>query len=431
MFNKIFFLPVLPFMFIMLYAVPAAFAESIEDACKAALSFDYRLQASRMNIESMKQSLEAAKSARYPSLNVESGYTILNEAPAAIVSIPNIPSKQMTMSEDKSFSFKTTMTLPIFTGGRITQGIEAARSGLQGSVQDEVKTALDIKMNVTEAYTGVLRAVRWVEVAESNVASLIAYVKDVANFYEQGMITKNELLASRVSLADASQRLIQARNNLEIARAAYNRSLGRPLDQEVKIDDISAEPVQINLEALTAEALAKRPELASFAEQEKSIRSQAAGVRASTFPQIALSSGYAYQQNKYQVHEDLWSATLGLKWEIFDGGIAKHNANALLRKADAIVKLRDDTASVIALQVRKASLEVEETMKRIDVSKEAITQADENLRVTKDRYREGVGTNTEVLDAETLRVRSYTNYYNAVYDAVIAKFRLKYAVGDL
>jgi outer membrane protein TolC len=431
MLNKVFFFLILPFILFMLYAVPAAFAESIEDACKTALSVDYRLQASRMNIESMKQSLEAAKSARYPSLNVESGYTILNEAPAAIVSIPNIPATQMTMSEDKSFSFKTTMTLPIFTGGRIAQGIEAARSGLQGSVQDEVKTALDIKMSVTEAYAGVLRAVRWVEVAESNVASLGAYVKDVANFYEQGMITKNELLASKVSLADASQRLIQARNNLEIAHAAYNRSLGRPLDQEVKIDDISAGPVQINLEALTAQALAKRPELASFAEQEKSIKSQAASVRSSACPQIALSSGYGYQQNKYQVYEDLWSATLGLKWEIFDGGIAKHNANALLRKAEAIGKLRDDTASVITLQVRKASLEVEETIKRIDVAKEAITQADENLRVTKDRYREGVGTNTEVLDAETLRVRSYTNYYNAVYDAVIAKFRLKYAVGDL
>jgi outer membrane protein len=431
MLNKVFFLLIFPFIFFMLYAVPAAFAESIEDAWKTALSVDYRLQASRMNIESMKQSLEAAKSARYPSLNVESGYTILNEAPAAIVSIPNIPAKQMTMSEDKSFSFKTTMTLPIFTGGRIAKGIEAARSGLQGSVQDEVKAALDVKMNVTEAYAGVLRAVRWAEVAESNVASLSAYVKDVANFYEQGMITKNELLASKVSLADASQRLIQARNNLEIARAAYNRSLGRPLDQEVKIDDISAGPVQINLEALTSRALSKRPELASFSEQEQSVRHQAASVRASACPQIALSSGYGYQQNKYQVYEDLWSATLGLKWEIFDGGIAKHNANALLRKAEAIGKLRDDTASVITLQVRKASLEVEETLKRIDVAKEAITQADENLRVTKDRYREGVGTNTEVLDAETLRVRSYTNYYNAVYDAVIAKFRLKYAVGDL
>jgi outer membrane protein len=431
MLSKVFSKLILPLIFFTLYAAPPAFAESVEDAWKIALSVDYRLQASRMDIESMKQSLEAAKSARYPSVNIESGYTILNEAPGAIVSIPNIPAKQMTMSEDKSLSFKTMITLPIFTGGRIAQGIEAARSGLQGSVQDDIKTALDIKMNVTEAYAGVLRAVRWVEVAESNVASLSAYVKDVANFYEQGMITKNELLASKVSLADASQRLIQAGNNLEIARAAYNRSLGRPLDQEVKIDDISAETVQLNLEALTAQALSKRPELASFSEQEQSVRHQAASVRASSCPQIALSSGYAYQQNKYQVYEDLWSATLGLKWEIFDGGIAKHNANALLRKAEAIGKLRDDTASVIALQVRKASLEVGETLKRIDVAKEAITQADENLRVTKDRYREGVGTNTEVLDAETLRVRSYTNYYNSVYDAVIAKFRLKYAVGDL
>ncbi len=168
-----------------------------------------------------------------------------------------------------------------------------------------------------------------------------------------------------------------------------------------------------------------------MSEQSLALRHQAAGVRASALPQVAISGGYSYQQNKYQVYQDLWSATLGLTWELFDAGISRHNANAILQKAEAVNKIHDDTASVIALQVRQASLEVAETLKRIDVTKEAMAQADENLRVTKDRYREGVGTNTEVLDAETLRVRSYTNYYNAVYDAVTAKFRLKYVVGDL
>jgi outer membrane protein TolC len=131
------------------------------------------------------------------------------------------------------------------------------------------------------------------------------------------------------------------------------------------------------------------------------------------------------------VYEDVWSATLGLRWDIFDGGISRHNANALLMKSESLNNLRADTASVIALQVRQASLDVEETGKRIEVTCEAVAQSEENLKVVKDRYREGVGTNTEVLDAETLRTKSYSNYYNAVYDAVIAKIRLQYAVGDL
>ena len=161
------------------------------------------------------------------------------------------------------------------------------------------------------------------------------------------------------------------------------------------------------------------------------MRFQAAGLSSSTWPQLALSGGFNYQQNKYQVFQDLWSATLGLKWDIFDGGVTRHNANALIQKAGSLINLRNDAASIIALQVRQACLDVEETHKRIDVTRDAVAQSEENLKVVKDRYREGVGTNTEVLDAEILRTRSHTNYYNAIYDAVMANIRLKYAAGDL
>jgi outer membrane protein len=416
----------------VLYLLPsAAYSETLEDAWKAALGVDNRLQASRKNTESMKQTLEAAQSARLPSLSLESAYTILNESPAAVVNMPNIPLKSLPMSEDKSLSCKTMVTLPVFTSGRISQSIRAASSGMNAAIQEEMKTKLDLKMNVAESYVTVLRTKRWVEVAESNVSSLSSHVKDVTNFYDQGMITKNDLLAAQVSLADARQRLTQALNNLNIAQASYNRFLGRHLDGDVTIDDITAEPLNPDIEASTSNALMKRPELISLSEQAESFRYQAGSVRASSRPQLALTGGYSYQQNKYQVYEDLWSATIGLKWDLFDGGISRHNANALLRKSEAFNKMHDDAASAIALQVRQASLDVEETQNRIGVTKEAMSQSDENLRVTKDRYREGVGTNTEVLDAETLRVRSYTNYYNAVYDAVIAKFRLRYATGDL
>jgi len=429
--KRVFLNLIVVFVFLTFRIVPLSFAENIQDAWKTALSVNNRLQASKKNIESMNQSLEAAKSARYPSLNIESGYTILNEAPAAVVSIPNVPATQMPTAEDRSLAYKTMATLPLYTGGRISSGIDAASAGLEGAIQDDMKSLLDIKMNVVDAYVGILRSRHGVDVSESNVESLSSHVKDVTNFYEQGIITKNDLLSAKVSLSDAQQRLIQAENALNVSQAAYNRLLARPLDYAVAIDDLSAEPVSINMQTLTEEALNKRPELRSLSEQSLALRHQAAGVRASALPQVAISGGYSYQQNKYQVYQDLWSATLGLTWELFDAGISRHNANAILQKAEAVNKIHDDIASVIALQVRQASLEVAETLKRIDVTKEAMAQADENLRVTKDRYREGVGTNTEVLDAEALRVRSYTNYYNAVYDAVTAKFRLRYVVGDL
>ena len=409
----------------------AVFAETLEDAWKTALTADQRLEASRKNVESNRQTLAAAKAERLPSVAIESGYTVLNHAPTAAINNPHFPFKELPTAEDKSLTYKTMLSIPLFTSGRISNGIDAASSGLNTAIQDEKKTILDIRLSVAEAYLGILRSKRGVEVTESNVAALSAHSKDVTNFYEQGMVTKNDLLASQVTLADARQRLIQSLNNLNIASASYNRLLGRRLDQEVKIDDLSAEPVKTRIEDLTSKALNMRPELISLSEQAQVLRFQAASLRSSTLPQLALSGGYNYQQNKYQVFQDLWSATVGLKWELFDGGITRHNANALLKKADSITNFRNDAASIIALEVRQAYLDIEETLKRIDVTRDTVAQAEENLKVVKDRYREGVGTNTEVLDAETLRTRSYSNYYTAIYDAVTANIRLKYAVGDL
>ena len=116
---------------------------------------------------------------------------------------------------------------------------------------------------------------------------------------------------------------------------------------------------------------------------------------------------------------------------MFDGGILRHQAGATEHQAAALQQQREDLASEIRLQVRQAWLDVQETLKRIVVTKNAIVHAEENLTVNRDRYENGLSTNTEVLDAETLRTRSQNNHSNAVYDAVIAVLKLKRATGEL
>ena len=65
------------------------------------------------------------------------------------------------------------------------------------------------------------------------------------------------------------------------------------------------------------------------------------------------------------------------------------------------------------------------------MARAAIAQADENLRVARGRYLQQRGTNTEVLDAEAARVQSYDNYFNALYDAIVASFELRRALGEI
>ena len=407
-----------------------AAAESLQQAWDTALAVDRGLKASRENTSAAASLLEAAKSARLPNVALEAGYTALNETPAAQVDFFG-QSLQMPLAQRESAAYKAMATLPLYTGGRIARGIDAATAGLDAARLGEAADAQNLKLRVADAYVSVLRAGRMLKVTESHVTSLQAHSRDVGNLHEQGMVAKSDLLSVRVALADANQRKLQVANGLDLARAAYNRLLGRPLDQPVSLEDLAPEATQEQFSALTGRALERRGELAALARQIEAMRHQAAAVRGETAPQVALSGGYGYQENRYQVHPGQWMVTLGAKWNLFDGGVAGHRASAVERQAAALSQQRDELASLIALQVRQTWLDVEETRKRLVVTQSAIAQAEENLLVARDRYANGLATHTEVLDAETLRTGSESNHANALFDAALAGLRLKRATGEL
>lgn len=407
-----------------------AAAESLQQAWDTALAVDRGLKASHEGTAAAASLLEAAKSARLPNVALEAGYTALNETPAAQVDLLG-QSLQMPLAQRESAAYKAIATLPLYTGGRITRGIDAATAGLEAARLGETADAQNVKLRVADAYVSVLRASRMLKVTESHVISLQAHAQDVGNLHAQGMVAKSDLLSVRVALADAQQRKLQVANGLDLARAAYNRLLGRLLDQPVTLDDLSPEAMQAQAHDLTERALAQRSELAALARQIDAMRHQAAAVRGETAPQVALSGGYGYQENRYQVHPGQWMVTLGAKWNLFDGGVASHRASAVERQAAALTEQRDELASIIALQVRQTWLDVQETRKRLIVTQSAIAQAEENLLVARDRYANGLATHTEVLDAETLRMGSESNHANALFDAALAGLRLKRATGEL
>lgn len=405
-------------------------AESLQQAWDIALSFDHSLRAARENTAAAASLLDAARSSRLPNLALEAGYTTLSE-PLAFRAELLGQSLQLPVSQQDSAAYKAMAILPLYTGGRIGRGIDAAAAGLDAARLGETADVQNLRLRVADAYVGVLRLRRLLEIAESHVTSLESHARDVENFHEQGMVARTDLLSARVALADARQRGLQAANGADLASAAYNRLLGRPLDQAVVLDELSPDTEPQSLPSLTEKALARRSEPAAVARQVEALRHQAAAVRGETAPQIAVSGGYGYLENRYLVDEGAWMVTLGARWTLFDGGLTGHRADAVERQAAALAEQRDDLVSLIALQVRQTWLDVEETRKRLAVTGSAVEQAEENLRVARDRYANGLSTHSEVLGAETLRAGSQGNHANALSDAALAGLRLRRATGEL
>jgi outer membrane protein TolC len=405
-------------------------SDSLEDAWAAAMVSSHQLKASRKSTDAAHETLAGAKATHFPTIAAEGGHFWLDEAPSAVVSLPGLPGLPVAL-DDKFWTGRVTMTVPLFTSGRISNGVDAANAGWKATLADERRETLDVKLSVADAYVNVLRATQAVKVAASNVASLTSHSQNVSNLFDKGFVAKNDLLTAQVVLANARQSEIKTRNSLDIASASYNRFLGRPLTRMVSLEDLVPAPVSGDVNELTARAYKERPELVALTEKAEALHKEAGSIRASSLPSIGVSGGYNYLQNSFSERDHVWVIGVVGTWNIFDSGLTGHKARAVDDKADAISALRADAIDGVSLQVRQAWLEVDETRLRLDVTKDAVAQAEENLKVVRDRYRTGNGTSTDVLDAETLRVLSRSNHNNAVYDAVMANFRLRRAVGDL
>jgi outer membrane protein TolC len=244
------------------------------------------------------------------------------------------------------------------------------------------------------------------------------------------MVARNDQLAGNVELVNAKQRVLQTTNQLDIAKARYNQLLDRNLADAVTLAHQFPDAPQGSLSELNGSALKQRPELVALAQQIESLGQQAESVKAGLLPQIAINGGYQYQENRYQVFQGMWMANVGMDWKLFDGS-SNHRSDAITRQAISLKEQRDDLSSMIGLQVRQAWLDTQETQKRIAVTQQAIAQADENLKVTADRYQQGLSTNTEVLKAEDLRTTMHDNFNNATYDAALATLHLRHALGVL
>ena len=416
---------------LLLMAVSAG-AETLGEAWETALASHLGLAAADARRSAAGSELEQAQAERMPRLGVTSSFMQLDEAPR--FDFGGGQTSQKLFASDNFVTAGVQVSVPLYTGGAIGAGIDAAEFAASASEQQFDAVTRDIKLGTGERYINVLRAESALAVAESNVATLKALADDARNRYEVGDVPKNDYLATSVSLANAEQRRLQAENALDYARAAYNRFLNRPLDHPVTLDpdlDIDELVPDASLEELIRLAREERDELDVLSSQAAALREQSTAARADAKPQFALTGGYMYLENQFLNLDQYWMAGVSFQWSPFDGGRSRHRAAALEYRARALNHTRDDLAMQIALQVRGAWNDRQEALGRMRVTETAVEQATENLRVVRDRYNAGASANVEVLDGESLRQQALSNRDDARYAFALARLRLARAVGLL
>lgn len=412
-----------------------AYAETLQDAWQLAITRDKSFAAANADVEGARAGEQAARGARWPSVEATAGYSRLNASPALDVSTPGFTFRSGPIFKgDQYVTGSVQMKLPLYAGGQISAGIDAAHDAFIGASEDQQAAAAALKLDVAEAYVGVLRARRALRAAESSVTSLVAHVSDVQHLVDQELVPRSDVLAARVALAIAEQVRVRDANSVEIAQAVYNRRLGEPLQRSPDLDDrvpadasLAAGPIDL----LIRRALDCRSELRGLAARADSLASQSEGESGKRRPQIALTGGYTHFENQILDRQDFSMVGVAVTWNLFDGGQARHRSAALSSASRAAKSRVEDLRSIIELEVRQAWLDVQEAQARMRASSEAVAQAEENIRISRELYSAALGTNTQVLDAVTLQINALNNYDNAVLDESLSLLRLEHAVGAL
>lgn len=379
-----------------------------------------------------------------PKFNTSYSYTRLNEDPfSRFQGLPPGPLYSMNGMEvpvgtKNNYNWAVEARQPLFAGGGILANYQVNSIGEDIARLEETAKYQDVVQEVKIAYFNILRTKRIQEAAQQSVEMLTAH-RDVAeNYFKVGMIPKNDLLHAEVELANGKQALIRAKNAVELAKSNFNTVLKREIFTPVEIEDIlTYHSSKQSFDECLNIARQTRPELKiSF------LKSTQAGklvrlAQSDYFPTLSVVGNYTRFGDNPSVngsdYKDMesWYLMAVASWNFWEWGKTKFRVDASKAKENQVMEALKELNDKITLEIKSANLILQETESQIVVWLKVIEQAEENFRISEERYKERVATSTEVLEAQTLLTKAKSEYANALGDYNINYARLQRAMGTI
>jgi outer membrane protein len=399
------------------------------------------LQTAFVNNPSFREADQTHNSALAEVRSARADFFVKASAHYSFASLQDAPFQringlQMQVGDRDVHHWDVTLTQPLFTGFAITSKYQMANISAKIKDLEKERALIDISQAVKTSWFTSLLTAKMEKVASDTVAALTAHAKDAEGFFLHGLIPQNDLLKSKVALANALQEKERAHADAQIALARLYTVIGIDLSSDKYQEDTETiQPQTFDLPALTTEAMGNSPVLASYRLGLENLDQAVTLARSPYYPEIALTGKYEQngrdlgaETNAYS-NEHNTSVMVTAKWDFFEWG--KTGANIEKQKLSklALLEKMKGVEDQIRLEIKSAFLDLKVAENNIGTAREGLQQARENSRITDLQYRNQVTTSTEVLDSRTFLSRAETNYYRALYGYMVALANLERAAG--
>jgi outer membrane protein len=311
--------------------------------------------------------------------------------------------------------------------------LRSAKAMQEASQQQLTRADQETVYRVVDAYYSVLAAKKQVEVAEQTIKTAQALVDSSTARVESGMAVDADALSAKVNLAGRQQELIRAQSALAMARTQFETALGvrlTPGQQPAESLKEQQLPAAV-LEETEALALKRRPDLLAAASQVDAQQNNVKAAKAAFGPRLNVFGSWEADNPSFASGGSTnWVTGAELQIDLFarDKNAQLSVQKAMLSKAEAAHQIAEDN---IRLDVRRAYYEHDAASQMLEVSRATVAQADESMRIMRDRYDSGLITITDLLRAEDADRSSRTSYWQSVYRYAITFAALQLASGEL
>ncbi len=400
---------------------------SIDEAIAIALCNNPTVAISGEDICAAAGRLQQAASGFYPQANA----TVQRITP---VDLPPFTFQARGSQWQTNFSINWLL----FNWGATRNSYRAARSLVEASAETYLRTGEQITFTVRQDYFAVLTARTAVDVQQQVLNSAQENLRVARLRYEAGVAPEYDVLAAEARVASVQQELVAAQGRLDIAWAALAQAMGVPIPPGTVVSTPPAAALAgTDLPVLLETAFAQRTDLRAAEEQMEAAARQLAATRVGARPSVSAFTSYTFLPSTtvdlggtpLVVSQDTGSVGLAVSWPMFTGGLVEGETQTARARYEQAKQNVDSVRQQIDFGVRSAFFLVQSAQAQIAAGEKEVTQATEALRIANLRYREGVGTSVEVLQAEASLQDARTRLNQSVFTLNLAVAALDLAVG--
>jgi outer membrane protein TolC len=435
---KIFSLPVVVFIFLASEIITPLSARS-QDVKSLSLTetIEMSLKNSPVLKASSERNVQAAARVRQaldnklPDINVSGSYLYLAN--------PTISTKTKALQGTDSAGNKTeiphvnqamygilNLSLPIYAGGKIRYGIESAKFLEKAASLDVEKDRESIILNTINAYVNLYKANVTVDVIKDNLAQSKHQDSVFSRLEENGLLARNDLLKSELQTSNIELTLMDAENNLKIANVNMDLMIGFPETTVIQTDvtEFDKQFSEKTIDEYEQLALQNRKDVLALSFRRKAATSGIAIAKAEQYPTLALTGGYVAANIPHLLTiTNAVNIGIGIQYNLSFWKSKAQIAEAKSKEKELIAN-EAQLVDGIRLHINQDFENYLLSKRKIDVYKKAVVQAEENYRITKNKYDNALVNTSDLLEANVSVLQSKINLAVAKADVLLAYSKL-------